>query len=146
MDLSRGVASYLADLVKSSLGLTARANRPGTIQRASSAHYSAVDVAEAVAVGRAAVRQVVSGDDGVMITLVRAEGEGRADAGQSHPYACTTGLAPLAEVANMEKRLPDAYITAAGNGITEAFRAYALPLIGDPLPPVARLVARPVTA
>ena len=133
--LGRGVGPYLADLVTVRLGLTARCNRPGTIQRVSSAHFSSVDVDEAEEVGKAAVRQVVSGADGYMVTLVRQPGP---------TYRSTTGLASLAEVANAERRLPDEYLTADGMNVTPAFRDYALPLIGGPLPSVVRLQGKRV--
>jgi len=43
---------------------------------------------------------------------------------------------PLADVANQEKAMPDAFIREDGMGITEACRAYLLPLIqGEAYPP-----------
>jgi 6-phosphofructokinase 1 len=71
-----------------------------------------------------------------MVTLMRAPGP---------IYRCDTGLVELERVANEERLLPDAYLDAAGTGVTPAFREYALPLIGDPLPLRVRLRARPVT-
>lgn len=133
--LGRGVGQYLVELVTSRLGLTTRLNRAGTIQRVSSAHLSPVDVEEAEAVGAAAVRQAVSGDDGYMVTLERLAGQ---------PYAWRTGLADLAAVANAEKLLPADFITPDGAGIAPAFRDYALPLIGGPLPEPAHLAGRAV--
>jgi 6-phosphofructokinase 1 len=65
-----------------------------------------------------------------MVTLQR-----RAQA----DYACETAAAPLSEIANAEKLLPDAYITEQGNDIAPAFLEYARPLIGDPLSPLGRL-------
>jgi ATP-dependent phosphofructokinase / diphosphate-dependent phosphofructokinase len=59
-------------------------------------------------------------------------------------YACTTGLAELERVANGQRLLPDVYLNAAGTGISPAFRDYALPLIGDPLPQHARLEGVPL--
>jgi 6-phosphofructokinase 1 len=50
-----------------------------------------------------------------------------------------TGTVPLELVANQQKRLPDAFIAEAGNAMTEAFVAYATPLIGEPLPNFVRL-------
>ncbi|MBI4671969.1 MAG: 6-phosphofructokinase [Chloroflexi bacterium] len=133
--LGHGVGHYLADRVTKRLRLAARCNRPGTIQRVSSAHYSQVDIDEAVVVGAAAVRQAISGDDGYMVTLVRSP---------EATYSCQTGLAKLADVANAERFLPDGFITPDGTGITAAFRDYALPLIGEPLPAPARLSGRMV--
>ncbi len=65
-----------------------------------------------------------------MVTLVRESSE---------PYRWTTGLAPLEKIANAERKVPDAFISADGNDVTEAFLEYARPLIGPPLPHYARL-------
>ncbi len=130
--LGGGPAQYLAGVVTEALGLKVRVNRPGTIQRVSSAHYSDVDIAEAVAVGAAAVRQALNGDDGYMITLEREPGPS---------YRCRTGLVALEAVANAERSLPAEYLGSEASLITDAFRAYAEPLLGGPLPPIARLSA-----
>ena len=51
----------------------------------------------------------------------------------SGQYLCKTELLPLESVANVEKKLPREWITAEGNGITQDFIDYALPLIqGQP--------------
>jgi 6-phosphofructokinase 1 len=44
-------------------------------------------------------------------------------------------------VANKHRPLPDEFVTPDGRGVTEAFRAYALPLLGEELPCYPRLVA-----
>ena len=62
-------------------------------------------------------------------------------------YACKTKLLPLTEVANAEKKVPQEWINAEGNGVTHDFIDYALPLIQgetklekeDGLPRFARL-------
>jgi ATP-dependent phosphofructokinase / diphosphate-dependent phosphofructokinase len=89
------------------------------------AYVSATDRAEAELVGRQAVSLAGAGTSGVMVTLERGPGAS---------YSIQTGTAPLEVVANNQKRLPDTYITPAGNGMTDAFVTYATPLIGDPLP------------
>ena len=54
----------------------------------------------------------------------------------SRPYKWTIGHVPLAEVANVEKKLPREYITEDGFGITEACRRYLQPLVaGEAYPP-----------
>ncbi|MGQ0551159.1 MAG: 6-phosphofructokinase, partial [Armatimonadota bacterium] len=125
-----GVAGVLCALVTEGLGLKARWDKPGTIQRVSMVAVSPVDLEEAYEVGRAAVRHAVGGQDGTMVTLVRVS---------SDPYRWTTGLAPLERVANAERSVPDEFIAADGNDVTEAFLMYARPLIGGPLPPYVRL-------
>jgi 6-phosphofructokinase 1 len=125
-----GVADYLCQLVSSKLNLKARFDKPGTIQRVSMLLASKTDLREAYIVGQAAVRQAVSGENDKMITLVR-EPHGT--------YRCITGLIELEKVANSSKTLPREFINTQGNGMTEKFRKYALPLTGDPLPEYVKL-------
>jgi ATP-dependent phosphofructokinase / diphosphate-dependent phosphofructokinase len=126
-------ALYLMRRLRAELGLQGRYDRPGSIQRADSTLVSSVDEREAYAVGRAAVRAAVRGQGGQMVTLVRA-----ADP----PYRCTTGLVPVAAVANQTRLLPRELIgPSAAEPITDAFRAYATPLLGGPLPDYVRLLA-----
>jgi 6-phosphofructokinase len=128
--LSTGVAAYLTDLVRERLGLQARFLRPGLIGRALSACTAEIDREEALAVGWQAVAHLAAGQSGYMVTLERLSDD---------PYRWETGLAPLADVANVEHLLPRVYVNEAGNMITEAFWRYALPLIDGSLPPLARL-------
>jgi len=78
------------------------------------------------------VRQAATGGSGYMVTLVRKPGEA---------YRCTTGLAPLEEVANVEKLLPDEFINTEGNFVTQAFKTYTRPLMGSSLPDYVTLAA-----
>ncbi len=128
-------ARFLCRLIASELGLRARFDKPGTIQRTAMAYASSTDLEEAYLAGRMAVRYALQGKSDCMVTLVREPGDG---------YRCFTGLAPLAKIANALKTLPDEYITPKGNFVTEAFLEYARPLIGDPLPTYARLQKVPV--
>jgi 6-phosphofructokinase len=130
-----GVVETLEAIVKAELGVRVRHDKPGYLQRSCAALASPVDRAEAYLVGQAAVREALAGVSDRMITLERQPGP---------TYAVTTGLAPLAEVANAEHLLPREYINAAGNGVTEAFLEYARPLIGEPLAPYARLAKHAV--
>ncbi len=125
-----GAADYICRVIADRLKLKARFDKPGTIQRMSMALASPVDLQEAYTVGATAVKKAVEGTTGYMVTIVRESNE---------PYKSTTGLAKLEEVANAERLMPDEFINAAGNGVTEAFLAYARPLIGPPLPRYVRL-------
>ena len=52
------------------------------------------------------------------------------------PYRWEIGVADLAQVANVEKKMPKDFITEDGFGITAACRAYVAPLIeGEDYPP-----------
>ena len=125
-----GAADYVAALLQDRLGLKVRMDKPNYLQRSFSICMSEVDADEAYRAGRAAVRLALSGKSDVMVTLERQPGA---------VYRCGTGAAPLSEIANAEKLLPDAYIAAEGNDVTDAFVDYALPLIGGTLPPIGRL-------
>nr|BBH92492.1 pyrophosphate--fructose 6-phosphate 1-phosphotransferase [Thermogemmatispora argillosa] len=120
--LLSGAAQYLVESVRSQLGLRARFDKPGDLQRMASAYVSPVDRAEAVLVGRQGVLAALAGHSDQMVTLQREEGPA---------YRCTTGLAPLAAIANERRCLPAEYLDASGTMITEAFRRYALPLLGE---------------
>jgi 6-phosphofructokinase 1 len=97
------------------------------LQRSARHVASRTDVEQAYAVGKAAVLLALKGRNAVMPVIVRKS---------SHPYRWTIGEAPLAAVANVEKKVPRSYITADGFGITAACRRYLLPLIsGEDYPP-----------
>ncbi len=118
------VAETLAQLVTAELGVKARANKPGTLQRTSMGYVSAVDQDEAFGAGHEAARQLAAGASGEMVGLVRRE---------PGAYACDFGSVPLTEVANSERRLPPSFVHGGAGGameITAAFREYALPLLG----------------
>jgi 6-phosphofructokinase 1 len=122
---------HLARVVQGQLGLRARAERPGSLQRTAIATMSTTDVDEARQAGAAAWDLAAAGESDVMVRIERAPGE---------DYAVRFGTIPLAEVAHQERHLPDAFIAASGTDVTDAFLAYARPLIGGPLPPAARLL------
>jgi ATP-dependent phosphofructokinase / diphosphate-dependent phosphofructokinase len=118
-------------LVTTRLGLRARFDKPGTIARMSGALASPVDREEAYALGRAAAERAATGDSDLMVTLVRDSDE---------PYAWRIGEAPLADVANTARLLPGEFIGEDGTSVTDAFRRYALPLLGpQPFPVYGRL-------
>jgi 6-phosphofructokinase 1 len=89
----------------------------------------AADIDEAWMCGHKAVELAAAGKTGVMITLERIPGS---------TYKCTTGTAPLEKVAVHAKPMPDDFINAQGNWVTEKFLEYARPLVGE-LPDYVRL-------
>ncbi len=129
-------AAHLCKVVTRELGLRARFDKPGTIQRMSMALASPVDLDEAYLVGKMAVRYILEGRSDHMVTLLREPGP---------DYRCTTGSVPLAEIANVEKRLPAEFLSAEGNFVTPAFLEYATPLVGGAFLPYARLEKHRVT-
>jgi 6-phosphofructokinase 1 len=139
-----GVADYLQHLIEQEIGLKCRYNKPGTCQRNAMHFASRTDSSEAFQCGREGVRQAVAGKSGYMISLVRES---------DRPYRCTTGLVPLAEVANGVKLLPRDFLDVAGTQISQAMRSYVEPLVHgevpicigpDGLPEFIRFKRRPV--
>ncbi|MHB1162367.1 MAG: 6-phosphofructokinase, partial [Chloroflexota bacterium] len=128
-------AAYLCRTVARELGLRARFDKPGTIQRMSMALASSADLDEAYLVGRRAVEYALKGRSDEMVILVRES---------SSPYRCTTDSAPLAEIANVAKPFPREFLNPEGNFVTPAYLEYARPLIGEPLLEYARLEKRPL--
>ncbi len=125
-----GPARYLAALAEKRLGVRVRAEKPGTIQRSMASCLSSTDAAEAEMAGRAAVRYALEGATDRMVTLVRGDGDA---------YSCTTGLAPLAEVAGRVRTMPPSYLDPGNHAVTDEFLRYARPLVGAPLPRFERL-------
>ncbi len=116
-----GAASYLCDLVARELGLRARFDKPGTIQRMSMALASEVDLDDAYMVGRHAVTAALEGENDKMVTIERLS---------DRPYRARAGLVELEKIANRQRLLPDEFITERGNHVTWEFVDYAMPLIG----------------
>lgn len=133
-----GVAPTLAAMIKDALGYKYHWAVADYLQRAARHVASATDVEQAYAVGKAAVEFALAGKNAVMPTIVRGSGA---------RYRWSIGEAPLAKVANKEKKLPASFITRDGFGITPAARRYLAPLIAgeaptpwvNGLPKIARL-------
>ena len=124
------ISAHLAQLVIKELGIKARSEKPGLMNRSSICWRSPVDCREAEEAGRAAVQAVLSGQTGVMPAIRRLSSE---------PYETQLFLAPIREVMLTERTMPAEYINEAGNGVTEAYCAWLRPLLGEPLPVMANL-------
>lgn len=88
-----------------------------------------LDIDEAYMCGQQAIELAKRGESGFMVTLERQAGSG---------YKCITGTAALDEVAIKAKPMPDKFINAEGNFITDEFLDYVRPLVGQ-LPNYAKL-------
>jgi 6-phosphofructokinase 1 len=125
-----GVAPVVAGMVRDKLNYKYHYAIADYLQRSARHIASAVDVEQAYAVGREAVRLALAGKNAVMPVIKR-----RSDS----PYRWAIESAPLSRIANKEKKLPRRYITEDGFGITAACRKYLEPLIkGEDYPPYIR--------
>ena len=125
-----GVSDFVATLLTGRLGLKVRLDKPNYIQRSLMVCASPIDLEEAYRVGRQAVKEAIAGRMEGMITLIRDPGP---------EYHCSLGVASLGDIANRERMLPPEFMNEAGNYPTEAFFAYARPLIGELQPKYVRL-------
>ena len=116
-----GVGPVIAQMTQEAFGYKFHWAVADYLQRSARHLASKVDVEQAYAVGKAAVEFALRGRNAVLPVIVRKS---------SNPYRWSIGEAPLAAVANKEKKLPRNYITADGFGITAACRRYLRPLIG----------------
>ena len=116
----------LAGLVKEHMGeIRVRADTFGYLQRSFPADASEVDRQEAREVGRAAVAAAIGGEfTSGSVALKREPGS---------DYRCTTFITPLESVAKYTKDMPDEFL-AGDEGVSDAFRDYALPLTGGIAP------------
>ena len=118
------VSAHLSRLVISELGYKSRSEKPGLLGRASMPWQSTIDRNEAIECGREAVRAVLAGDSGKMVGIERLS---------TSPYEVRYTRIPIEQVMLDERTLPDAYINEQGNGVTDEFRAWCRPLLGEPL-------------
>ncbi|MEX1266242.1 MAG: 6-phosphofructokinase, partial [Woeseia sp.] len=132
-----GVASVVAGMVREELGHKYHYAVADYLQRSARHLASAVDVEQAYAVGKAAVKLALAGKTAVMPVIKRVSDK---------PYRWKIEDAPLARVANKEKKLPKAYISKDGYRITAACRRYLSPLIrGEDYPPYINGLPKYVT-
>ncbi|PVZ65497.1 6-phosphofructokinase [Pelagibaculum spongiae] len=122
-----GIVPTIARMIKHELGYKYHWAVADYLQRSARHIASATDVEQAYAVGKAAVEFAMQGKNAVMPAIVRES---------NHPYKWSIGEAALADVANIEQKIPRDFITEDGFGITESCREYLLPLIqGEDYPP-----------
>jgi len=121
-----GLAATLAEQVKHHIGCKVRGIEFSLMQRCGAHIASAIDVQESFLSGKTAVEQAIAGITDKMVGFERSyDADGN--------YVCGIKLMELTDVANAEKKIPDEWINADGNGVNQHFIDYALPLIqGDP--------------
>ena len=122
-----GVAPTIAEMIKDNLGYKYHWAVSDYLQRAARHISSKTDLDQAYAVGKAAVRFALSGENAVMPIIKRIS---------TNPYSWEIDKVKLSKVANVEKKLPQNFITKDGFGVTEACKNYLRPLIqGEAYPP-----------
>jgi 6-phosphofructokinase 1 len=125
---SGALGDFLADYVKAELGtrlegkkLRVRADTFGYLQRSFPGFASPVDASEARSCGHQAVELAMAGFADGSVAMKREKGA---------RYRVSYFRAELKDVARETKDMPREFINKAGNGVTDKFVQYALPLTG----------------
>ena len=129
------LGDLLADEVKKKLKISrVRADTYGYLQRCYMSIVSDVDQNEAREVGERAAQYALWHDADGSVTIHRTGN-----------YSVDYQLSALSEIAARTKTMPDEFISEEANDVTEAFYAYARPLLGSGMPQPYRLRAPQVT-
>ncbi len=130
------LADFLAQQVKDKLSAKrVRADTFGYLQRSFAGLRSEVDAREARLCGRKAVQYAMKENSG-SVAIKRL--------GNGIDYKVELFRTELKNVAGKTKSMPDEFINADGNGVTDAFIEYAMPLVGD-LPKTVYLANHPLS-
>ncbi len=122
-----GTARYLAGRVAEKYGVKTRAIELSSLQRCAAHIQARIDVTEAFNCGGAGVKAAFEGKTGVVITLKRVSED---------PYMCITEEADVHLIANVEKKVPEEWITEDGAGVKPELVHYILPLIQAEITPL----------
>jgi 6-phosphofructokinase 1 len=133
---SGALGDFLAAKIKEALGakLRVRADTFGYLQRSFAGYASDVDAREAREVGRTAARVATAGEVPHGSVVIRRE--------PGQKYRVTYEVTELSNVAKETRPLDERFLSGE-HDVTEAFRDYALPLVGA-LPAIGELSDFPV--
>lgn len=122
-----GAGRALEQLVKSALSCKVRTIELSLLQRSAAHLMSETDMRLSVIIGQRAVVSAQQGKTAVMMAYKHTN---------YVPFTCEIEAVPIVGIANREKKVPDEFINAEGNGVTGKFIEYAAPLImGEVVPP-----------
>jgi 6-phosphofructokinase len=131
---SGALADLLCEEIKRHLGIKrVRGDTFGYVQRSFIGCVSDVDQREAREVGEKAVQFAMWGDRDGSVAIQR-----------TGFYSVDYALVPLDSVAGKTRVMDDAFISASGTDVTDAFRLYLRPLLGSGMPDAYRLRPHPV--
>ena len=122
-----GTARYLARRIAERYKVKTRAIELSSLQRCAGHIQSRIDVTEAYNCGGAGVKAAFEGKSGIVVTLKRVSDD---------PYMCITETADVHKIANIEKKVPDGWITEDGTNVTRELVHYIFPLIQAEITPL----------
>ncbi len=131
---SGALADLLCEEIKTKLKIKrVRGDTFGYLQRSFIGCVSDVDQREAREVGEKAVQYAMWGERDGSVAIKR-----------TGFYSVDYELVPLESVAGKTRTMDDAFISASGTDVTDAFRLYLRPLLGSGMPDAYRLRTNPV--
>ena len=126
------LGDLLANTIRDGLGIKrVRSDTFGYLQRSFTGVVSDRDAREAREVGEKAVQFAMWDDVDGSVAIKRPVLD----------YSVDYELVDIKKVAGKTKHMPDEFINAEGNGVTQAFHAYCRPLLGSNLPESHRIRA-----
>jgi 6-phosphofructokinase 1 len=126
------LGDLLSGTIKKGLGLKrVRSDTFGYLQRSFIGCRSDRDASEAREVGEKAVQFAMWDNVDGSVVIRRPVLD----------YGVDYELVPIANVAGKTRHMPDEFINAEGNGVTQAFHSYCRPLLGSDFPEPHRLRA-----
>ncbi|MCI5511503.1 MAG: 6-phosphofructokinase [Oliverpabstia sp.] len=120
-----GSACVLEEAVRSRIGCKVRSIELNLMQRCAAHVASRTDIQESRMLGMTACHLALERKTGLMAAVERISDE---------PYQVRFTGIPVCSVANQEKKVPEDYINAAGNDVTEKMMSYLRPLIQGEAP------------
>ena len=126
------LGEQLSNLIKEKLGIKrVRSDTLGYLQRSFLGCVSDVDQREAREVAERAVQYAMWDNVDGSVTINR-----------TGDYSVDYAIRPLADIAAKTRLMPDEFINAEGNNVTDAYKQYLRPLLGSDMPEAARFRAR----
>lgn len=116
------VSAHLQNLILKNLGIKARSEKPGLLQRCSFTYASPIDVEEAFIAGSEAAKAALAGISEVMVGFERVS---------TKPYVMQTKLVPIEKVMLTERVFPESFMTPDKTFVTDQFIDWVKPLVGE---------------
>lgn len=113
-----GSAKVVESIIKENFGIKTRSVELNVLQRCSSHFASLTDLNESVKIGSAGAKAVLNGKTGIVMGFMRTD-----------DYSVKIISNDVLEVANLEKAVPDDFISKSGNDVTKKAVKYLSPLI-----------------
>jgi 6-phosphofructokinase 1 len=126
---STSVAFNLHAMLRKAYGWRGEFQIPESLIMCAADRAVALDINEAIACGRRAVKLADKGESGQMVAMKRVPGD---------PYAVEYTTVPLSEVAVHTRPMPSEYVNERGNFVSSKFKRYIEPLVGK-LPEYVKL-------